>query len=38
MSKPHLFDVYLAVDWSARSQPSPPKPARDALWITKKGA
>ncbi len=28
-----LFDVYLAVDWSARSQPSPAAPVRDALWV-----
>jgi hypothetical protein len=28
-----LFDVYLAVDWSARSAPSPAAPSRDALWI-----
>lgn len=33
MSAPRLFDVYFAVDWSARSQPSPPKPTRDALWV-----
>jgi hypothetical protein len=29
----HLFDVYIAVDWSARSVPSPRKPARDAIWV-----
>jgi hypothetical protein len=28
-----LFDVYLAVDWSARSAPSPARPTRDALWV-----
>lgn len=28
-----LFDVYLAVDWSARSKPSPAAPAQDALWV-----
>jgi hypothetical protein len=28
-----LFDVYLAVDWSARSKPSPAAPTQDALWI-----
>lgn len=28
-----LFDVYLAVDWSARSVPSPARPSRDALWV-----
>ncbi|HEY7347501.1 MAG TPA: hypothetical protein VH599_04225 [Ktedonobacterales bacterium] len=28
-----LFDVYLAVDWSARSAPSPAAPTRDALWV-----
>lgn len=28
-----LFDVYIAVDWSARSIPSPRKPARDAIWV-----
>lgn len=28
-----LFDVYLAIDWSARSQPSPEKPSKDAIWI-----
>lgn len=29
----HLFDVYIIVDWSARSQPSPVKPSKDAIWI-----
>ncbi|HLW01293.1 MAG TPA: hypothetical protein VKT82_21745 [Ktedonobacterales bacterium] len=28
-----LFDVYIAVDWSARSVPSPARPTRDALWV-----
>jgi hypothetical protein len=28
-----LFDAYLAVDWSARSLPSPATPTRDALWV-----
>jgi precorrin-8X/cobalt-precorrin-8 methylmutase len=28
-----LFDVYLAVDWSARSVASPKTPVRDALWV-----
>ena len=28
-----LFDVYMAVDWSARSAPSPARPTRDALWV-----
>lgn len=28
-----LFDAYLAVDWSARSRPSPAAPTRDALWV-----
>ncbi len=28
-----LFDVYLAVDWSARSVPGPARPTHDALWI-----
>lgn len=28
-----LFDVYLAVDWSARNAASPKMPARDALWV-----
>ena len=33
-----LFDVYLAVDWSARSVPSPAKPVRDAIWVGEKMA
>lgn len=28
-----LFDVYLAVDWSARSAPSSLAPTHDALWV-----
>ena len=28
-----LFDIYLAVDWSARNVPSPAKPTRDSLWV-----
>lgn len=28
-----LFDVYIAVDWSARSMPSSVKPTRDAIWV-----
>jgi hypothetical protein len=28
-----LFDVYLAVDWSAKSSPTPPKPSPDAVWV-----
>lgn len=28
-----LFDVYLAVDWSARGAASPKTPVRDALWV-----
>lgn len=30
---PRLFDVYLVIDWSARSRPSPPRPVADAVWI-----
>jgi hypothetical protein len=33
-----LFDVYIAVDWSARSIPSPAKPTRDAIWVGEKVA
>ena len=33
-----LFDVYIAVDWSARSQPSPAKPSKDAIWVGEKTA
>src|SRR5258708_3509463 len=28
-----LFDVYIAVDWSARNMPSSATPSRDALWV-----
>jgi hypothetical protein len=28
-----LFDAYLAVDWSARSLPSPARPTPDSVWI-----
>lgn len=28
-----LFDVYMAVDWSARSVPGPARPTHDALWV-----
>lgn len=28
-----LFDVYIAVDWSARSMPSPRRPTKDAIWV-----
>ncbi len=28
-----LFDVYIAVDWSARSRPSPPRPSPDSVWV-----
>ena len=31
-----LFDAYIAVDWSARSSPSPVKPSKDAIWIGEK--
>lgn len=30
---PSLFDAYIAVDWSARSKPSPERPSRDAIWV-----
>ncbi len=33
-----LFDVYLAVDWSARSAPSPPRPSPDSVWVAECGA
>jgi hypothetical protein len=32
-----LFDVYLAVDWSARSAPGPAAPTHDALWVGERG-
>lgn len=28
-----LFDVYIAVDWSSRKDPSPPGPSKDAIWV-----
>ncbi|QPM91031.1 hypothetical protein PSAL_022740 [Pseudooceanicola algae] len=28
-----LFDTHVAVDWSARSAPSPAKPSKDAIWF-----
>lgn len=28
-----LFDVYIAVDWSAKNKPSPKKPAPDSVWV-----
>jgi hypothetical protein len=28
-----LFDVYLAVDWSARSKPSPERESANAVWV-----
>jgi hypothetical protein len=31
-----LFDVYFAVDWSARNVPSPLKPSKDAIWVGEK--
>ncbi len=37
MKSPRLFDVYIAVDWSARAVPSPKKPSSDALWVGEKG-
>ena len=27
-----LFDTHIVVDWSARSDPSPRKPSKDAIW------
>ena len=33
-----LFDVYMAVDWSARNVPGPANPTRDALWIGERRA
>lgn len=30
---PPLFDVYIAVDWSARGKPSPQKPSKDSVWV-----
>lgn len=31
-----LFDVYIAVDWSSRSKPSPSLPTKDAIWVGEK--
>jgi hypothetical protein len=31
-----LFDVYIAVDWSAKSVPSSVRPSKDALWVGEK--
>lgn len=31
------FDRYIAVDWSARSAPSPANPSKDAIWIAMGG-
>lgn len=28
-----LFDVYLAIDWSARNEVGPAKPAKNAVWV-----
>ena len=28
-----LFDIYIAIDWSARGKPSPRKPSKDSIWI-----
>ena len=28
-----LFDTHIAIDWSARSRPSPVAPTRDAIWF-----
>lgn len=28
-----LFDVYIAVDWSARNAPTPKKPSPDSVWV-----
>ena len=33
-----LFDVYLAVDWSARSAPSPARPSPDSVWVAEHAA
>jgi hypothetical protein len=30
---PRLFDAYIAVDWSSRSNPSPAGPSKDAIWV-----
>lgn len=31
---PALFDVYVAVDWSARGKPSPQRPSKDSVWVS----
>jgi len=31
-----LFDAYLAVDWSARSRPSPARPTPDSIWVAQR--
>jgi len=31
-----LFDIYIAVDWSARNTPSPNKPSKDSIWVGEK--
>jgi hypothetical protein len=31
-----LFDAYIAVDWSARSLPSPARPSPDSIWISER--
>jgi len=28
-----LFDLYIAVDWSATGKPTPRRPSRDAIWV-----
>jgi hypothetical protein len=33
-----LFDVYIAVDWSARAKPSSRELSKDAIWIGEKVA
>jgi len=33
---PRLFDVYMAIDWSARSKPSPEKKSKDSIWVGEK--
>lgn len=31
-----LFDAYIAVDWSARSRPSPARPSPDSIWVAER--
>jgi hypothetical protein len=31
-----LFDAYIAVDWSARSLPSPARPSPDSIWVSER--